>query len=224
VADARKWKRLRLESRELLHAVRTTLAVVASLLVARLFRLPESYWAAITSLIVMQSTLGAAWTISKQRLAGTALGAALGTLFVTYVASDTAGFGAGVFLCGVICALLRIERNAFRYAGITLAIIMLIARTSPSGLSIFTVSLKFRWASPWAWWSPQSGPSLARPPLDFARAKVTGQTSRLSSGLLLNRLPQGPCVEPSCESDESHHWLRCLPEGGRSFGLWRIPI
>ena len=100
VADARKWKRLRLESRELLHAVRTTL-----------FRLPESYWAAITSMIVMQSTRGAAWTISKQRLAGTALGAALGALFVTYVASDTAGLGAGVFLCGVICALLGIARR-----------------------------------------------------------------------------------------------------------------
>ena len=30
-------------------------------------------------------------------------------------------FGAGVFVLGFICALLRIGRNAFRYAGITRA-------------------------------------------------------------------------------------------------------
>jgi uncharacterized membrane protein YgaE (UPF0421/DUF939 family) len=55
----------------------------------------------------------------------------MGTLFATYGASDALAFGAGAFLCGVICAVLHIERNAFRYAGITLAIIVLIARTQP---------------------------------------------------------------------------------------------
>jgi uncharacterized membrane protein YccC len=29
--------------------------------------MPEAYWAAITAMIVMQSTVGAALTISKQR-------------------------------------------------------------------------------------------------------------------------------------------------------------
>jgi hypothetical protein len=38
-----------------------------------------------------------------------------------------AAFGAGVFVLGLICALLRIGRNAFRYAGITRAIVMLVA-------------------------------------------------------------------------------------------------
>jgi uncharacterized membrane protein YccC len=32
---------------------------------------------------------------------------------------------------GLICALLHIERNAYRYAGVTLAIVMLIARAQP---------------------------------------------------------------------------------------------
>jgi len=40
-------------------------------------------------------------------------------------AQNVAAFGAGVFVLGLICALLRIGRNAFRYAGITRAIVML---------------------------------------------------------------------------------------------------
>ena len=63
------------------HAARTALAAVASLIVARLCRMPEAYWAPITTIIVMQSTLGAAWDASKQRLIGTALGAAAGAIY-----------------------------------------------------------------------------------------------------------------------------------------------
>jgi uncharacterized membrane protein YccC len=132
--ESRKWSWPRAERSELIHAVRTAIAGTAALLIGSLFRLPESYWAAITTIIVMQSTLGAALTASKQRLAGTALGAAMGALLATYVGSNVAAFGAGVFLLGVICAFLRIERNAYRYAGITLAIVMLVARTSPAWL------------------------------------------------------------------------------------------
>jgi uncharacterized membrane protein YccC len=51
----------------LTNAARTAVAVVISLLVARLFPLPETYWAAISAVIVMQSTLGEALPISAQR-------------------------------------------------------------------------------------------------------------------------------------------------------------
>ena len=54
-------------------SLRTALAAVLSVLVARLFHLPESYWAAIATLIVMQSSLGAALPISVQRFVGTIL-------------------------------------------------------------------------------------------------------------------------------------------------------
>jgi uncharacterized membrane protein YccC len=114
---------------ELIHAGRTAVAAVASLLVARLFRLPESYWAAITTVIVMQSTVGAAVTISKHRFVGTALGAATGAVLSTYVGSSWVVFGLGLFALGLICAALGMERNAYRYAGITLIIVMLVART-----------------------------------------------------------------------------------------------
>jgi uncharacterized membrane protein YccC len=41
-------------------------------------------------------------------------------------------FGVGLFALGVLCAFLRVRRSAYRYAGITLAIVMLIARTQPA--------------------------------------------------------------------------------------------
>ena len=132
MAKAKRWKWLRAEEKELVHAVRTTIAAVAALLIARLLRMPEAYWASVASIIVMQSTLGAAWTVSKQRLAGTVVGAAVGALAATYAGQNVAVFGAGVFVCGVICAVLHIERSAFRYSGITLAVIMLVARTAPA--------------------------------------------------------------------------------------------
>lgn len=132
MAQTKQARWLGAERSEWIHAAQTAIAAVVSLLIARLFRLPEAYWAAITTLIVMQSTLGAAWALSKQRLAGTAMGAAAGALLTTYVSSNAAVFGVGVFALGVICALVRVERNAYRYAGITLAIVMLVARTQPA--------------------------------------------------------------------------------------------
>ena len=47
-----------------MHSLRTAIAGVASLLVARLFRLPEAYWAPITTMVITQSSLGAALTVS----------------------------------------------------------------------------------------------------------------------------------------------------------------
>ena len=123
---------LGVDRKELIHSARTTVAAVASLVIAGLFKLPEAYWAAVTTMIVMQSTLGAALTVSKQRLAGTALGAAAGALLATYTGQNVIAFGVGLLLLGVICAGLRIERNAYRYAGITLAIVMLVTRTQPA--------------------------------------------------------------------------------------------
>ena len=119
----------RLGRRALVHSARTAVAAVLSLIVARALGLPEAYWATVTTLIIMQSTLGAALTVSEQRLAGTALGALMGALLMAYFGSNLIVFGLGVFALGLICAALRLE-DAYRLAGVTLAIVMLIARTN----------------------------------------------------------------------------------------------
>jgi len=120
----------RVDRRALVHSTRTALAAVVSLVVARGLGLPEAYWATITTLIIMQSTLGAALEVSEQRLAGTALGAALAALLATYFGSNMTVFGLGVFAIGLICVALRLGQ-AYLLASVTLAIVMLIPHTRP---------------------------------------------------------------------------------------------
>lgn len=117
------------EFNSVLHTTRTTVAAVASLLAARLLRMPEPYWATITTIVVMQSSLGAAWKISWQRFAGTALGAVVGGVFASYFGSNVIAYAAAIFGLGLICMRLGLDRAAYRFAGITVAIIMLVARS-----------------------------------------------------------------------------------------------
>ena len=110
------------------HAARTTAAATVSLAIARLFHLPEAQWAAISTMVVTQSTLGAALAISGERFAGTALGVTVGALLATYLGSGLLAFGLGIFRLGLICPVLRLDRAAYRFAGIALAIVMLVTR------------------------------------------------------------------------------------------------
>jgi uncharacterized membrane protein YgaE (UPF0421/DUF939 family) len=114
----------------LLDAARTTLAAVASLLLARLLKLPEFYWAPISAIVIIQSTIDPR-TLAWQRFAGTALGAAMGALIATFFSSGAVVYGIAIFVCGGLCALLRF-RGAYRFAAITLSIILLIAHTRPA--------------------------------------------------------------------------------------------
>jgi uncharacterized membrane protein YccC len=108
------------------HSARTAIAAVMSLFVARCFALAEWYWAPLTTLVVMQSTLGAAFPASVQRLAGTALGAAVGGPAGRYHPGNALVFGGCILGLGIVFVPFRLDRNAYRYAGITLAIIMLV--------------------------------------------------------------------------------------------------
>ena len=107
------------------------MAAVASLLAARLFRLPEAYWAPITTVVITQSTLGAAFTVSWKRLVGTAVGALLGGLVASFFPPNVFVFGVTMLILGPFCALLRADRSAYRFAGVTLSIVLLIPRANP---------------------------------------------------------------------------------------------
>jgi uncharacterized membrane protein YgaE (UPF0421/DUF939 family) len=114
---------------EVMNSARTAVAAAASFLIARLFGLPEAYWAPISTIVVMQSTLGAALKISGDRFIGTFLGAITGALLSRYLPQAWWIFAVGVFFLGILCALLRLP-DSYRFAGITLAIIMLIPHTA----------------------------------------------------------------------------------------------
>ena len=91
--------------------------------------MPEAYWAAIATLVVMQSTLGATLTLSVERIVASALGASLGAIASTYCGSNLFIFALTIFLLGILSFVLRLERSGYRYASVTLTIIVLIPRT-----------------------------------------------------------------------------------------------
>jgi uncharacterized membrane protein YccC len=113
------------------HAIRTAAAAVISLLVARLARLPETYWAAVTTLVVTQSSLGAALKISANRLIGTAIGAAMAALFAIYFPPRLVWYGVGIFLLGLVCSVTRASRAAYPLGGVAFTIVLLISHTEP---------------------------------------------------------------------------------------------
>src|SRR6185503_10544474 len=117
-----RWVTAKDNPSSLVYAAQIATGSVLSFMIARLFRLPEAYWAPMSTLIVMQSTFDAAVPVSAQYFAGTAIGAAIGALSDTYFHGSVLAFGVAVYLIGLLCVVLRLERSAYRYAAITLVI------------------------------------------------------------------------------------------------------
>lgn len=114
------------------HSLRTTLTAMVSMLVSELLRLPQSYWAPITTIVITQSSLGSTLAVSWQRFLGTALGAAIGAVVGIAFGSHLIVFGGSVFLMGLVCAAIRADRSAYRFGGVTLGIVLLLPRTEPA--------------------------------------------------------------------------------------------
>ena len=112
-----------------LDALRTTVAAVAALLLARLLKLPESYWAPISTIVIIQSTIPP-HLLGWQRFVGTALGAVLGVALASCFNPSAVVYALGILLCGMLAWLLRVG-GAYRFAAITLSIILLIPRANP---------------------------------------------------------------------------------------------
>ena len=150
----------------MVHSVRTAVATVASLLAARLFRLPEAYWAPITTVVITQSSLGAALTVSGQRFVGTLLGAVVGAIVASYFGPHVLVFGICVFLLGLVCAAMHVDRSAYRFGGTTLAIVLLIPRNAPPWQIAFhrfaEVSIGIAVALVFAWVWPERDPTSSR--------------------------------------------------------------
>jgi uncharacterized membrane protein YgaE (UPF0421/DUF939 family) len=121
--------RLGLNRQDLIISTRTALAAIVSLLLARSLRLPEFYWAPISTIVILLSTIDPR-SLAWQRFAGTALGAIAGALVATYLHHSWLVYGAGIFLCGILSALLR-HGPAYRFAAITLTIVLFTTHGLP---------------------------------------------------------------------------------------------
>ena len=103
-------------------------AATISILLGRLVGLPEAYWAAIATVVVMQSPLGDTVPLAIERVVASALGASIGAIESTYFGANLLVFALAMLLLGLISFALRLEKVGYSYACITLVIIVLIPR------------------------------------------------------------------------------------------------
>ena len=75
---------------------------------------------------------GANWTEAIQRIVASALGASLGAIEAIWLGRNVAAFALAIFLLGLISFAFRLEKTGYRYAGVTLAIVVLIPRAEPA--------------------------------------------------------------------------------------------
>ena len=93
---------------------------------AQFLKLPESYWAAISAIIVMYSDVSRTMKASWQRLIGTAIGATVGAAFAALFGQRLWAFGLAVAITVLICGLLGFA-EASRLAGVAVAIVMIVS-------------------------------------------------------------------------------------------------
>jgi uncharacterized membrane protein YgaE (UPF0421/DUF939 family) len=111
--------------------MRTAVAAALAYWLTGLFHLPGGYWAAISAIVVMQSEVGATLAASRDRFAGTIMGAGVGWLTAIVWRHHLLVFAVAVLVVMVLCSLLK-YKNAGRLGGVTIAIIVLIPHTGPA--------------------------------------------------------------------------------------------
>ncbi|MGO8718205.1 MAG: FUSC family protein [Acidobacteriaceae bacterium] len=110
--------------------MRTAVATALAYWLTGLLHLPGGYWAAISAIVVMQSEVGATLAASRDRIAGTIMGAGVGWLTALVWHSYLLVFALAVLVVMVLCSLLKYKK-AGRLGGVTIAIIVLIPQTGP---------------------------------------------------------------------------------------------
>lgn len=101
---------------------------------AQWLRLPQGYWAVMSSIIVMQSNLQETVSISWNYLAGTCIGAFIGGLFLSWYGVQGWVFGIAVIIVFLICKFLNLKQS-YRLAGTTVAMIILINHTESAWMT-----------------------------------------------------------------------------------------
>jgi len=111
---------------ELVHGTRMTVASLAAYLLVHLLGLSEGLWAAITAIVVTQSSIGGSLKVAFEQLAGSLSGAVYATLVVLVIRPDDS-LSSGLALAAALAplSLLAAHSPGFRIAPITGAIILL---------------------------------------------------------------------------------------------------
>lgn len=117
---------LRRRAAELRHALRVAIAVVAAFAVVKLLGLPQGWWAVITALLVVQTSVGGSLKAAVDRLWGTIAGALYGALVAIAIPHDTnPGLGLAIAVAILPLAFLAAVNTMFRVAPVTALIVLL---------------------------------------------------------------------------------------------------
>jgi hypothetical protein len=131
------------------HAIRTAVAATASVIIARLVQMPEAYWRSHRNLgchaIYAWRDIDALDRADRRYRRGCVGWSARGKL----LRANLVAYAVAIFLVGLLSFAFRLEKTAYRYASITLTIIVLITRRR--GRSLCIESLKSRSESSLLW-------------------------------------------------------------------------
>jgi uncharacterized membrane protein YccC len=116
---------------ELRLAVRVTSAAILAFALAKLLGFAHGYWAVITAIIVMQTSVGGSLKAAVDRLLGTMAGALYGAVIAVAVPHATTGALAAAMVAAILpLALLAAIKASFKAAPIT-AFIVLVPISGP---------------------------------------------------------------------------------------------
>jgi len=107
--------------------------------------------------VITQSSLCTAFNVSWQRFVGTALGALVGAIVASQLRPHVLVFATCVFILGLLCAVAHSDRSAYRFGGVTLAIVLLVPRTGSEWRIAFhrfaevTVGIRVALILEWVW-------------------------------------------------------------------------
>lgn len=113
------------------HGIKTGIAALLSYVFTEVLHLDFGYWAPITAVIVMQTSIAESIEMSLYRTVGTLLGAVMGVASILVFPDTVIGNGAGLFVTTGLCAFLTRWDPRYRMAAITVTIIILASVGQP---------------------------------------------------------------------------------------------
>lgn len=110
---------------ELRHALRVGTAAAVSFFLATALHLPQGYWAVITAIVVVQTSIGGTLAASRDRLIGTGVGALVGGIAAIARPQTAWGEGLALTLSVGLLSVAASLRPSLKIAPVT-AVIMLV--------------------------------------------------------------------------------------------------
>lgn len=111
--------------------LKTTLAVILSITIARFVNTDTAFYAGIAAIIVMKDSIEASYATGKNRMIGTIIGAILGMLFACIKPSSLILCALGIIIIISLCNYFKLEESIIIAGIVFLAIMLNLKGRSP---------------------------------------------------------------------------------------------